>query len=141
IYTFGLFVIFSFIFAIDPLKIKYNFSKYQLDCKNEKRFLYGIWFIFIIAIYFSLSYMVKILTTGLDVYLTDRLSFSEGGSALKILLAHWIYISCILFFCGYLIAEYYKRLFLFSFILSLIYCVAYYGLNSNRNSIFILGII
>lgn len=140
IYVFLLYLLFSFVFVAFPFNRLSLTEKFSLNLKNTKRYLVLNWLIFFVGFYFSVGYLFEILKTGLDVFLSDRLAFSDEGSGFKILLAHWVYIASILFFAGFMVTKYYKKLFLFSFLATFFYCFLYYGVNSNRNSIFILGV-
>lgn len=140
LYTCLLFIVYCFIFVLNPSNISYEYRKFQIERKSENRYLRFIWFFCTIGIMCSGFYLFKILSVGLDVFLSDRIGFNQGGS-LVVMLSHWVYISCILFFSGYLVVIHSKRKFLISFIFSFIYCLIYYGVNSNRNSIFILVLV
>lgn len=140
LYSCLLFSVYCFIFILNPSNISYEYDKFYIKRESEKRYLTSIWFFFLIGVSCSGFYLFKIFSAGLDVFLSDRIGFSEGGS-LFVMLAHWVYISCILFFSGYLVATHLKRKFLISFVISFIYCLVYYGVNSNRNSIFILVLV
>lgn len=133
----SLFFIYIIIF-IFGFKYFFDLRRYFvfLDTRNSKKLLISTYFIFIIGLYFSFNNILNIQSVGVEDYLSDRVGFS-AGAGYKTIFAHWVYISCILFYLGYLIASY-KKLFLYSFIFSLVYCFLYYGVNSNRNSLFVL---
>lgn len=139
IIAFFLFIFYSFFFI---LYLNYFTSTKKhlisIDTRNSKIFLSLTSMIFFIGFYFSFGNIISIQSAGYENYLSDRIGFSEG-SGYKVIFAHWVYVSCILFYVGYLVGNL-KRIFFFAFIISLIYCFIYYGLNSNRNSLFILVI-
>lgn len=97
--------------------------------------------IFIIGGYFAYQNFSLISLLGQEEYLSDRINLGKGRG-LQVLLAHWVYVSSILFFYLWLtaknISKRFKKTIFLMFILSSIVAVGYYGINSNRNSIFIL---
>jgi len=134
--VFFLFLIYSFLFFY-----KYDFfttsqSNLFLSSNNAKRFLIFSWVIFLIGCYFSFKNILAIQSIGVDDYLKDRIGFS-AGAGYKVLFSHWVYVANILFFIGLMLRNK-SKYFIFSFLFSLIYCFIYYGMNSNRNSLFVL---
>lgn len=119
-----------------------NVSSININNRLFKKYLAYSLIIFLIGIYFSISNLLSILSMGLDVYLSDRISFGYG-SAYKMLLSDWIYVSSILFFIGFYISKS-KSLSVLSlllFVFSLFYTLFYYSITGNRNSVFVLLVI
>lgn len=127
------------------LQIVYRpkFSRWELgklSRKGSRNYLAISLAVFGVAFYFSFENIRLILTIGVDAYLSDRISLGVGRGA-AVLLSHWTYVSCLLFFIGIYVTE--RRTlpgqcFRVLFLPVLAYTVGYYSLNSNRNSIFIL---
>lgn len=140
VYCGFLFVVYIFIFfyKFDYFVNSREGGNLYLTPTNSNRFLVFSWIVLIVGIYFSFKNILNINAIGVDSYLKDRIGFS-AGQGYKILFSHWTYISCILFYLGYLISDK-KKVFFLSFIFSLIYCFIYYSVNSNRNSLFVLVI-
>ncbi len=89
--------------------------------------------------YFSYGNLSAILSMGLDAYMRDRISLGVGNG-LSILLSHWIYISALIFYFIRLKVVQdlkLKRYATLLFIISMILTLVYYGVNSNRNSLFV----
>lgn len=128
-----------------------GFSIYSVDSNPQllyfslsriflKRTLQITLLIFVIGAYNSGKNIYQILSIGYENYLTDRISLGVG-KGLSLLLAHWTYVSCLLFFFIYYHADKYiwiKRISLFSLVISFLLSATYYGINSNRNSLFLL---
>lgn len=127
------------------LKLVYQpaFSKWELGTLSRtqgRNFLAITLVVFGVAFYFSFQNIRLILALGIDGYLSDRVSLGVGRG-ISVLLSHWTYVSCLMFFIGIYITE--RRTlagqcFRLMFLPVLFYTVAYYSLNSNRNSIFVL---
>ncbi len=105
-----------------------------------KRVLQITCIVFIFGAYNAGKNIYQILSIGYENYITDRISMGVG-KGLSLLLAHWTYIACLLFFFIFYHAKHYKwirRISLLGFISSFTLAAAYYGINSNRNSLFLL---
>lgn len=136
IFSFTIFLTFFLIFNINfP-----NLSAFKIS-REKIAFKYVIFSlcIFLIGLYFSVSNLKEIFSMGLDLYLQDRIGFGYG-SAYKMLLSDWIYVSSILFFIGLFVFEskFYYKIFLLLFLSSFIYTLFYYSITGNRNSIFVV---
>lgn len=114
-----------------------------LDTKSidyKKVFAVGI-IIFAIGAYFAYQNFSLISLIGQEEYLSDRISLGKGRG-LEVNLAHWMYISSIIFFflvlTGKDLSKRFKRVIFLVFLVSVVTVIGYYGVNSNRNSIFIL---
>lgn len=121
----------------------YNFNFFRFKC-----LFYTAVFSFVISGYFIYKNIATIFLIGQSEYMRDRISLGVG-QGFQLLISHWVYVSCILFFMVYFLARRYgfkimffgKRSFLLFFILSLALNVFYYSINSNRNSLFVLVIL
>lgn len=106
----------------------------------KKVFAVGV-LVFSIGGYFAYQNFSLISLLGQEEYLSDRISLGKGRG-LQVNLAHWMYISAILFFflvlTGKDLSKRFKRVVFIMFVVSVVTVIAYYGFNSNRNSIFIL---
>ena len=150
-YSSSLFIT-TFSFILIYISYSY-FGKYEHSLKTNKlisninftlkpkRLLFSSLLIFIIGLYSSYKNIELIFEVGIQQYISDRISLGLGRGA-YILFAHWIYMASLIFFFFYIfIKTHIKsgfRIFLAFFIISLISTFFYYGINSNRNSIFIL---
>lgn len=130
-----------FLYGINAFSSRQNhLSNIHLNSTFLKRMLMVSVAIFCIGAYFSTKNLVLILSIGFEKYLSDRISIGLGNG-LGLLLAHWTYISCLLFFFIFLHsknAKWIKIISLILFLSSFLLSAAYYGINSNRNSLFIL---
>jgi oligosaccharide repeat unit polymerase len=115
---------------------------------NTYKFNYTLVFqitilIFLIGVYFDYKNFSLINLLGQEEYLADRISLGKGRG-LQVLLSHWIYVATIIFFFLWLVikqkpvSKSFKLITLLFFIFSFVSVLIYYGINSNRNSIFIL---
>lgn len=106
----------------------------------KKVFAVGV-IIYCIGGYFAYQNFSLISLLGQEEYLSDRISLGKGRG-LQVNLAHWMYISSILFFflvlTGKDLSKRFKRIIFIMFLVSVVTVIIYYGINSNRNSIFIL---
>lgn len=119
-----------------------NFSKVKVEVNFIfKYFIFSV-LIFLIGFFFTVSNLLDIFSMGLDVYLSDRISFGYG-EAYKMLLSDWVYVSAILFFIGVYISPSSKwaGIFKINFLISFIYTVFYYSITGNRNSIFVILVV
>lgn len=98
-----------------------------------------IFIIFCVAGYTVYSNITNILSIGVEEYMQDRVTL-ETGNGLINTLAHWIYMSTIMFFFYYLVVrnKTIKIASLLFFMVSLGLAYTYYSYNSNRNSLFLL---
>jgi len=104
------------------------------------RALKASFLIFMIGSYFSIKNILSILSIGFENYINDRIALGVGNG-LIMLLAHWTYISCLLFFFIFLHSKNnikVKKISFLLFVSSFAIAATYYGINSNRNSLFIL---
>ncbi|MCJ8319673.1 MAG: oligosaccharide repeat unit polymerase [Colwellia sp.] len=131
-----------FLFGINSFQLegKQQLLFMKLSPNYLKRvFLVSI-LVFAIGAYFSTKNIIAILSMGFDAYITDRISMGVGNG-LALLLAHWTYISCLLFFFIYLHSnniKWLRKASFVSFITAFLLAATYYSINSNRNSLFIL---
>lgn len=98
--------------------------------------------VLMIGLTFTFVHVRDIMATGMEGYMRDRIGYG-AGKGLSIMLAHWVYISCLIFFGLYMrtgknhrLRRYLAFFALFSFLVSCFY----YSVNGNRNSIFILSL-
>ena len=106
-----------------------------------KKFFFLSIIIYIIGGYFAYQNFSLISLLGSDDYLRDRISFLESvGVQMYCLPIGCMFITILFFF--FLIKEnlskYLRRFVFLFFLFSLGSVIVYYGLNSNRNSLFIL---
>ena len=95
---------------------------------------------FAVAVYCSQQNIRLILSMGIEAYLRDRIALGFGRG-FTVILSHWTYVSCLLFFIGIYITQprsFARTLCRLLFLVALSYTFLYYTLNSNRNSLFIL---
>ncbi|MDM1772052.1 O-antigen polymerase [Acinetobacter indicus] len=135
-YSFLLYICFIFLFFYFFNFFSKSPQLFLIKGKNSKNYLRFVWLIFLIGVYFSFNNILRINSIGIDEYMSDRIGFS-AGSGYKTLFSHWVYVACILFYIGSMVSDK-KKLFIISFATSFSYCLLYYGINSNRNSIFVL---
>ena len=126
--------------SLFPLKQNVGSHPYRINPQFLKYALFTTFFVFVIGTYNSGKNIIVIFSMGYENYITDRIS-AGVGKGLGLLLAHWTYISCLLFFFIYYHAKHtrwIKRLSFVLFITSLVIAAVYYAINSNRNSLFVL---
>lgn len=115
-------------------------NNYEFDYKLVFRITVVV---FLIGVYFAYQNFSLISVLGQEEYLADRISLGKGRG-LQVLLSHWIYVAAIIFFFLWLVIKQkpvskgFKLLTLLLFLFSFVSVLIYYGINSNRNSIFIL---
>ena len=97
--------------------------------------------IYLVALYFAYKVFSLISVIGQEDYLRDRIGLG-AGSGLNMLLPHWQYVSCLIFYFLFSLTrnkyKFYNKLSFFLFFISFLTTSIYYSTNSNRNSIFIL---
>ncbi|MBJ8431825.1 O-antigen polymerase [Acinetobacter pittii] len=138
---FASFFIFVSFFSIFNITMP-SFSQIKVQENFVFKYFIFSFFIFLIGSFFTISNLLDIFSMGLDVYLSDRISFGYG-EAYKMLLSDWVYVSAILFFIGIYISPSTKwvGIFKFAFLISFIYTVFYYSITGNRNSIFVILVV
>lgn len=122
----------------DGMRISLKYKTFELRT-------FGVFFvsascIFATGVAFGAKQALVILSVGFENYMADRISFGVGGG-IKLLLAHWMYVSVIVFFFGFKVYQKFvwpRRLCLLMATIAFCCTLLYYGLNSNRNSVFIL---
>ncbi|OKY26754.1 hypothetical protein [Thalassotalea sp. PP2-459] len=131
-----------FIFGLScfPVDEKPELLHFNLSHTFLKRALQVTTVIFLVGAYYAGKNIIHILTLGYENYITDRISMGVGNG-LSLLLAHWTYVSCLLFFFVFYHGKksfWINKISLVGFIVSLVLAATYYGINSNRNSLFLL---
>lgn len=131
-----------FVFLI-PKNVSYiNREPFFFNKKELNKVLKFSVVVFCIGLYFSYKNFSSIVLLGKEDYLRDRIGFGQSNG-LFLLLAHWTYVGCILFFFVVVNSSrktIQRKISLLFFLLSFVYTTFYYSINSNRNSIFILVI-
>ena len=97
--------------------------------------------LYFIALYSAYKVFTQISLIGQEDYLRDRIGLGVG-SGFSMLLPHWQYINCLIFFILFSLTrenyKLYNKLSIVFFLISFLSISVYYSTNSNRNSIFIL---
>lgn len=135
------FIIFISFFSIFNVTMP-SFSQIIVKANFVLKYFIFSLSIFLIGFFFTISNLLDIFSMGLDVYLSDRISFGYG-EAYKMLLSDWVYVSAILFFIGIYISPSLKwsRVYKIAFLISFLYTVFYYSITGNRNSIFVILVV
>ena len=141
------FIIFVVSFQISYSRRILNWKAIVFDNRNYatipiKKNIYITIIVFFIGLFFVYKNLSIIMLIGQDEYLRDRIGFGFSNG-IQMLLTHWVYISCIIFFFLFKIAKkkYVKKIAFLLFIFSFLITILYYSMNSNRNSIFLLFLI
>lgn len=146
VYMAHLFLVLGFFF-IKGNRRAYSFSGLTINPVFLKTICKFSVAICLIGCYFAYKNARAIISMGFENYMSDRISMGVNNG-FSILAAHWIYVSCLLFY--FIIvninkikntANYNKKLYKYTFlffIFSFAVTIAYYSITSNRNSILIL---
>ncbi|WP_448546969.1 oligosaccharide repeat unit polymerase [Thalassotalea fusca] len=141
LYVMLLHIIFITGLSYFPVEKGVSLSQFNLNRKFLRIALIVTTFVFFIGAYNSGKNIIAIISMGYDKYITDRIALGVG-KGLSLLLAHWTYIACLLFFFIYVQAKnnykWIRRISLVLFLSSLAIAGTYYAINSNRNSLFLL---
>ncbi|MEZ9876752.1 hypothetical protein AB4349_14025, partial [Vibrio breoganii] len=122
------------LFNRKPLSFEYH---HNISISVTKRILIFSLLVLCVGLICAFLNLSAIMSLGIDAYMTDRISLGLGNG-LTMLLAHWVYISCLMLFFVFLVSEkksQLRRIALFFFLISLLVSILYYSINSNRNSI------
>jgi len=119
---------------IKNIKISIDF---RLVSKADQIFLFLVFAVSSFIIYRNIN---LILSLGVSEYLKDRIAFSFSSGYLT-LIPHWSYVVTVISFTVLVSGakKYRKLIFTIVFFSSLLLTMVYYSLNSNRNSLFVLG--
>lgn len=133
-------VFYSFVLIFFIKNLRASYSNLTLSKKSLNKIFSVSFFVLLIGsicVYFNIK---AILALGVEEYIKDRISLGVGNGV-YLLLSHWVYIASILFLYIYLNAKNYtliRRISALLFLTSFLISIAYYSINSNRNSIFLL---